>query len=67
MRHGEDDGWLQDWEKDLLDQQQVQQQHQLISGMEGLNVEAKPSGGGKKKKNKKITLMSTANGARRGA
>lgn len=66
MRHGEDDGWLQDWEKDLLDQQ-VQQQTQLISGMESLNVEAKPSGGGKKKKNKKITLMSTANGARRGA
>ena len=64
MRHGEDDGWLQGWEKDLLDQQQ----QQLTSGMEGLNVEAKPSGGGgKKKKNKKITLMSTANGARRGA
>ncbi|KAK4495109.1 hypothetical protein PRZ48_013436 [Zasmidium cellare] len=64
IRHGEDDGWLQDWERDLLDQRQ----QQLISGMEAMSVEPKPSGGGgKKKKNKKITLMSTANGARRGA
>ncbi|KAK4609124.1 hypothetical protein CLAFUW4_14365 [Fulvia fulva] len=68
FRHGEDDGWLQDWERDLLDQQQ--QQQVLAESMDGLNIQAsKPSGGGKKgKKNKKkITLMSTANGARRGA
>lgn len=65
----EDDGWLQGWEKDLLDQQE---QTALNASMEGMSVStsAKPSGGGggkKGKKNKKITLMSTANGARRGA
>ena len=65
FRSQEDDGWLQGWEKDLLDLQQ----DQLAAEVEGLNIQAKPSGGqgGKKgKKGKKITLMSTAT-ARRGA
>jgi len=66
FRHGDDDGWLQGWEKDLLD---TRHQEALEASMEGLNVQVKSAGGqGKKsKKNKKITLMSTANGARRGA
>lgn len=46
-----DDGWLQDWERDLLTEQ-----HQLAAaGGNGDNA----TSGGKKKKNKKITLMST--------
>ncbi|KAK5117439.1 hypothetical protein LTR85_008824 [Meristemomyces frigidus] len=72
----QDDGWLQGWEKDLLDQRRDQQ---FAADLEGLGIaessssQAKPSatngggGGGKKgaKKGKKITLMSTT--ARRGA
>jgi hypothetical protein len=66
FRHEPDDGWLQGWEKDLLDQQD-----QLVTEVGGVSLEpeapSKPSGGGKKgKKNKKITLMSTAT-SRRGA
>ncbi|OCT45818.1 putative RING finger protein P8B7.23 [Cladophialophora carrionii] len=47
-----DDGWLQDWEKDLLDE-----------GEAVAMVEASLSGGGRQKKGKKkkITLMSTGN------
>lgn len=65
-----DDGWLQDWERDLLDQGAA-----LASQMDGGVSLASSSaqsasgagGGGKKgKKGKKITLMSTG-GARRGA
>ncbi|KAF7194306.1 putative RING finger protein P8B7.23 [Pseudocercospora fuligena] len=59
----QEDGWLQGWEKDLLD---GQEQQALSESMEGLNVNVKPAAGGKKgKKKQKITLMSTAN-ARRG-
>lgn len=68
VAHGQDDGWLQGWEKDLLDQRD-----QLAIGVEGVSLEdgkGKPaaggSGGKKGKKGKKITLMSTAT-ARRGA
>lgn len=74
FRHGPDDGWLQGWEKDLLDHKQ----DQLVGDFGGVSLEeegvAKSSsastgggGGGKKgKKGKKITLMSTAT-SRRGA
>ena len=74
IAHGGDDGWLQGWEKDLLDQRD-----QLAVGVEGVSLEdgkgksiagaggGGGGGGGKKgKKGKKITLMSTAT-ARRGA
>lgn len=64
-----DDGWLQDWERDLLDQQS---DAALAASLEQTSLQeaSKPvasGGGGKKgKKGKKITLMSTG-GARRGA
>lgn len=60
-----DDGWLQGWERDLMDHQQ---DTALAASMDGLEVQAsKQAAGGKKgKKGKKITLMSTASG-RRGA
>lgn len=68
----QEDGWLQGWERDLLDQQDAQ----LASEVEAISLEGPSSstdaarkqgaGGGKKgKKGKKITLMSTT--ARRGA
>ena len=52
-----DDGWLQDWEKDLLDESQA------VAMVEAsLNGSGSRSGGGQKKgKKKKITLMSTGN------
>ena len=61
----ENDGWLQDWERDLL------QEEELVGQVEASSLE--PSGSNcatqnassKKKKGKKITLMST--NARRGA
>lgn len=59
------DGWLQDWEKDLL------QEEDLVAQVEASALEASSSKQGaagassKKKKGKKITLMST--NARRGA
>ena len=52
----ENDGWLQDWEKDLL------QEEDLVAQIEATTL---VEGSGKKKKGKKITLMST--NARRGA
>lgn len=65
----ESDGWLQDWEAQLL------REDEMIAQMETMSVDASSSkqgnasassgGGGKKKKGKKITLMST--NARRGA
>lgn len=65
VRHELDDGWLQGWEKDLLDQG-----NQLASEVGGVSLKSNgggSGGGGKKgKKGKKITLMSTAT-ARRGA
>ncbi|KAF2769046.1 hypothetical protein EJ03DRAFT_327808 [Teratosphaeria nubilosa] len=62
-----DDGWLQGWEKDLMDQQDAE----IINAAEGVSMEgavnsSTPRSGGKKgKKKNKITLMSTT--ARRGA
>lgn len=64
-----EDGWLQGWENDLLDQRQ---DAALAASLEEAGLQEAPSkpiagGGGKKgKKGKKITLMSTG-GARRGA
>ena len=60
----ENDGWLQDWEKDLL------QEDELLAHFEAHSIDgngSKPAGamGHKKKKNKKITLMTT--NARRAA
>lgn len=67
-----DDGWLQDWEKDLLDHQEEELMARMaattMNGEGASNGASTPSagGGGKgKKKGKKITLMST--NARRGA
>ncbi|KAF1831807.1 RING finger domain-containing protein [Decorospora gaudefroyi] len=63
--HDGDDGWLQGWEKDLLAEDLVAQaQAQALSLGEGEEVPKKQAGG-KKKKGKKITLMST--NVRRGA
>ena len=62
----DNDGWLQGWEQDLLheDDLVVRFQASCISPTD--NVGAGPtSGSGKKKKSKKITLMTT--NARRGA
>jgi hypothetical protein len=69
LRHDADDGWLQGWERDLLDQRD-----HLAAEFGGVSLDggggskaAAGSGGGKKgKKGKKITLMSTAT-SRRGA
>ena len=66
----QDDGWLQGWERDLMDHHD---QQQVLAEIEGLSLAAESSsqakitaGAGKKgKKGKKITLMSTT--ARRGA
>ncbi|OCK81667.1 hypothetical protein K432DRAFT_424746 [Lepidopterella palustris CBS 459.81] len=61
-----DDGWLQGWEKDLLQEEDMIANAQAMS-LEGPGEIPKKgaSGGGKKKKAKKITLMST--NVRRGA
>lgn len=61
--HDGDDGWLQGWEKDLLQEEDMIAQAQAMSLGEGES--SKKPAGGKKKKNKKITLMST--NVRRGA
>lgn len=61
--HDGDDGWLQGWEKDLLGEEDMIAQAQAMSLAEGEEVPKKA--GGKKKKGKKITLMST--NVRRGA
>lgn len=61
-----DDGWLQDWEKDLLHEDDAMvARAQELSLAESSKAAASAPGGGKKKKAKKITLMSTT--ARRGA
>ncbi|KAF2642950.1 hypothetical protein P280DRAFT_467066 [Massarina eburnea CBS 473.64] len=60
----QDDGWLQGWEKDLLPEEEMIAQAQAMSLGEE-EVQKKQVGGGKKKKGKKITLMST--NVRRGA
>lgn len=66
--HDRDDGWLQSWEQELLAENELIAQVQAAS----LNAEGsdsvRPAGGGgqgRKKKTKKITLMSTT--ARRAA
>lgn len=60
-----EDGWLQDWEKDLLkEDDEMIAQTQAMSLGEG-STSKPPAGGGKKKKGKKMTLMSTQ--IRRGA
>jgi hypothetical protein len=64
----QDDGWLQGWEKDLLDQpnDNIALVEASIHGEGSSNAAGHSGGGGgKKKKGKKITLMST--NARRGA
>ncbi|SMR64430.1 unnamed protein product [Zymoseptoria tritici ST99CH_3D1] len=65
-----DDGWLQDWERDLLDGMkmvEVERKGEESHGTGGNGNGGTGGGGGKKgKKGKKITLMSTAT-ARRGA
>lgn len=64
VEHDGEDGWLQGWEKDLLQEEEMIAQAQAMSlGGEG-EAAPKPSGG-KGKKKKKITLMSTQ--VRRGA
>ncbi|EDU50121.1 RING finger domain containing protein [Pyrenophora tritici-repentis] len=62
--HDGDDGWLQGWEKDLLSEEDMLAQVQAMSLAEGEETPKKQAGG-KKKKGKKITLMST--NVRRGA
>lgn len=60
-----DDGWLQGWEKDLLQEEDLVAQAQNLSLVGESSKAAGGGGGGKKKKAKKITLMST--NVRRGA
>ena len=64
-KHPIDDGWLQDWERDLLDNNDAVAMVEAGLSGEGSSKVAPVAGGGRKKKNKKITLMST--NARRGA
>ncbi|KAF2034492.1 hypothetical protein EK21DRAFT_108108 [Setomelanomma holmii] len=63
LDHNVDDGWLQGWEKDLLQEEDMIAQAQAMSL--GDDEAPKKQPGGKKKKGKKITLMST--NVRRGA
>ena len=58
-----DDGWLQGWEKDLLHEEDAMLAQAQMMSLE--DSEPKKQAGGKKKKAKKITLMST--NVRRGA
>lgn len=60
-----DDGWLQNWERDLLDNNDAVAMVEASLAGEGGSKVASVPGSGRKKKNKKITLMST--NARRGA
>lgn len=60
-----DDGWLQGWEKDLLQEEDMIAEAQALSLGAESSEAPKKSAGGKKKKGKKITLMST--NVRRGA
>jgi hypothetical protein len=69
-REPHDDGWLQGWEKDLLQEGDLVAQVQALSLGVGESSKAGAAsgaagGGGKKKKKQKITLMSTT--TRRGA
>ena len=62
---GTDDGWLQDWEKELLAENELIAEVQAASLNGESSAVALPAPTGKKKKAKKITLMSTT--ARRAA
>ena len=55
----EHDGWLQDWERDLLQEELLISQMQSASINEGSSKTVPATPQGKKKKPKKITLMST--------
>jgi len=59
------DGWLQGWEKDLLQEDEMVARAEELSLAESSKAAVASAGSGKKKKAKKITLMSTT--ARRGA
>ncbi len=61
----ENDGWLQDWERDLLGEEDLVAQIEASTLEVGSSKQVVSSGNSKKKKGKKITLMST--NARRGA
>ena len=60
----ENDGWLQNWERDLLQDGELVAQVEAHS-ISGSSSKAAVASNNKKKKNKKITLMTT--NARRGA
>ena len=62
---GDNDGWLQGWERDVLQEEELIAQIQTTSIGEGSSQVGALAGNNKKKKNKKITLMTT--NARRGA
>ena len=61
----ENDGWLQDWERDLLQEDDLVAQVEASSLGPSSSHQGTPSASNKKKKGKKITLMST--NVRRGA
>jgi hypothetical protein len=65
--HDGDDGWLQSWEQELLAENELiaQVAATSLNGQPNENTRPGGSGQGKKKKAKKITLMSTT--ARRAA
>lgn len=65
QRLDEHDGWLQDWEEDLLHDDKLTAQLEAMSIANEEAQAAVTNTGNKKKKGKKITLMST--NARRGA
>lgn len=60
-----DDGWLQDWEKDLLQEEDLNVQMAAMAFEASSSNHVAINASGKKKKGKKITLMST--NVRRGA
>jgi hypothetical protein len=61
----EDSGWLQDWERELMLEQEMLAQIELEESMEGGSRATSQGKGQKKKKFKKVTLMT--NGGKRGA
>ena len=61
----ENDGWLQDWERDILQEGDLVAQVNTFSMTEGDSQTGATGVGNRKKKGKKITLMTT--NARRGA
>ena len=61
----ENDGWLQNWEQDLLQEEELVAQVEASSLEASSSKQATPTASNKKKKGKKITLMST--NVRRGA